>query len=172
MPLVANVKQLGRSAGVPSTLNVRNDTKTGEEIDFIIASRKVEDNKLRHFLSVPLYKSVTTDKPAKLLLFNPDENSNEVKVDLGKDVYFESNSSGRIQSSEKLSDEARRKLFQENWAISWDGFEPQKKLNTYVLHWNESSITWSVGSPEQPVERIKFTRIDSKKDVFPKGPLP
>lgn len=169
----ANV-DVKRAAGVPSTLNLRNDTNTGQEIDFIIASREIEKDKLKHFLSVPVYRSglSSSDNSAKLLVFDPNEDRDEIKVDLAEGVYFESNSSGRLRTFEDMTAEKRKQMFQENWAITWDGFEPDEELNTYFLQWNEDSIAWYGGPFQRPVERIKFSRVELRKEAFPTGPLP
>lgn len=175
LPLLERHQLIRRSthsdiAGIPSTLNMRQDERTGEEVDFIIGTRQAEPDKLRHFISMPLYKSVKSDKPEKLRVFDKDKDKNEVIVEFAEGVFFASNSSGQLKKN--LDERESEEVFQENWALSWKGFDPAEMTHTYVLQWKEDNITWFIGEKNHPTRKVLMRKTDSNKDAFPKGPLP
>lgn len=103
------------------------------------------------------------DTPKRKLTVCGD--SPEVTPVLGDGVYFAG------QSQDPCSLAAN---FQENWAISWDGFDPGSSFHSYAVEWLPGAISWYVGAGDAPATR----RITLNKnpvmmyDFFPKGPLP
>ncbi|KAK9896995.1 hypothetical protein P389DRAFT_188739 [Cystobasidium minutum MCA 4210] len=157
--------------GIPSTFNFRKDNaKDGEEeIDFIIASREdKKTGKLRHFVSTPIYLQNDKKVCTKAKILGPE---NQVWVHLPAGVALETNSTGTFESLDGVDAAA---VYEENWAITWDGFEPAKDFNTYAIKWLDDSIEWWAGPKSEAQFRVRISKVTrgTDKDNFPKGPLP
>lgn len=157
------------TAGIPSTFNLRTDDRPGwKEIDFIIASRlDGPTERLKHFVSTPLFVPDESGTLRKLRTLDPGR---EVEIDLAEGTRYETNSTGTFASLDGVDKEL---VFQENWAITWDGFQPATAYHTYVLAWRSDSIEWWAGEKDKAQKRITINKRTSKDDVFPqKGPFP
>lgn len=151
-------------AGIPTTFNFRRDGDLGwKELDFIIASRQDGAATFQNFISVPIYMFTGQNTPHRKPTVCGA--SREVEPVLGEGAYFVG------QSQNPCSTVAN---FQENWAVSWDGFDPASKFHTYAVEWLPGAISWYVGAGDAAATR----KITLKKnpvmmyDFFPKGPLP
>lgn len=170
-PASANTDLLNSlTAGIPSTFNFRRDSTPGwKEIDFIIASRQAEPDKLSHFISAPLFvpSDGATGPLRTLRLFGDDP---EIDFELGPDTRMETNSTGKVMSFDPLT---VNNIFQENWALTWDGFDPTAKDSTYAINWLPDRIDWYAGRGMKPPLRVSYKMKEKHKDVFPtKGPFP
>lgn len=94
----------------------------------------------------------------------------EVEIVLAEGTHYETNSTGTLASLDGVDTEA---VFQENWAITWDAFQPATAYHTYALAWRPDSIEWWAGEKDKAQKRITINKRTSEDDIFPeKGPFP
>lgn len=156
------------TAGIPSTFNFRKEGQPGfGELDFIVASVETGKDKAKHFISTPLWTPNGKGGLRKLRTLDPGR---EVEVNLAVGTLYATNTSAKTDNFDGNAAEAAS-YFDQNWGITWKGFEPAKAENTYAVKWLDTSIDWYAGSKNDVPLRITLKKTTSD-ETFPTGPLP
>ena len=138
------------------------------EMDFVVASVKTDESSLKHFVSTPIWTPDGNGGLRKLTTLGLDP---EVKIELAGGTTYATNISGQSKTFAGSGDKAEQaSYFDQNWAITWDGFDPTKVVNRYGVAWHSDKIEWYAGNNLTAMP-LRIT-LSTTKNIFPKGPLP
>jgi hypothetical protein len=172
-------------AGIPSTFNFRKGQPkkkipsffeplhpigTLAEIELIVASVKTDEG-VKHFMSTPVYTSDAKGIIRRLRTLGSDA---EVKVELAAGTTYATNISAHSKTFAGSGDKAEEEsYFDQNWGITWEGFDPTKETSRYGIKWLPERIQFFAADHGQPMPlRLTINKATKALGVFPKGPLP
>lgn len=151
-------------------MNFTEAGATGKaEVHFMAVSLETQKGPLKHYLSIPHF--APRDESGLRNLTTGGDNA-EVRIELAGGTTYATDTSDSENFDVDGEEGAKLVGFQQNWGITWAGFDPTSEENVYGFKLLKGSTEWYAGNQWTDMPLRMKVHETTKNDIYPRGPLP